>query len=89
MTTNDFKFAFILQEQNAYLNQEDVTSGSFAFLTKDIENLKFKFDKNGIAFIQEDVNRPTTDKIEDALKQKEIPVKIISRAKWNEFDSLN
>jgi hypothetical protein len=84
---SDYKFAFVLEEENNYLSQEDLT-GNFSYLS-DLENVKFKFDENGIVYIQEEVNRPKTDMVEEALKKNQVGVKVVSKALWNGFDKLN
>jgi hypothetical protein len=84
---SDYKFAFVLKEDNNYLNQKDLTE-NFSYLS-DLENVKFKFDEDGIVYIQEEVNRPKTDMVEAALKKNQIEVTVVSKALWNGFDKLN
>jgi len=78
-----YKFALVFTSVNDYMRWPDLEAFEI-----NPEEFMFQRNKDGIAFIQEGINRPLTDRVIEILKTKGIEVMVLSRALHNDFADL-
>lgn len=81
----NYKFAFVLEDSNDYLKKTDLET----LLYLKPEEMRFQFDKDGVVYIEEDVNCARSDKTVKLLKENNIQAHHINAVKWKDFPKLS